>query len=89
MAAAHSRIRCWISSIVVASSKSILSSASPPLMKWTWASLKPGTTAASRGVDDLGLRPAQAQHVAVAADADDLIAAHGDGFRHSAGLVGE
>ncbi len=39
-------------------------------------------------VDDLGLRPAQAQYIAVAADADDLIATDGDRFRHRSGLVG-
>ena len=36
------------------------------------------------GVDDLGLATAQAEDVAIAAHAHNLIAAHGNGFRHGA-----
>ena len=39
-------------------------------------------------IDDLRLRAAQPQHVAVAADADDLVATHRDRFRQGSVLVG-
>ena len=53
-------------------------------MNSTFASLNPGSTARAQGVEENGLRTAQTVDLAVAANAQDLVAANGDGFRRAA-----
>ena len=53
-------------------------------MRCRCASLKPGSTAAPLRVDHRRLRAAEARDLALAADAQNLVAADRDGLRHRA-----